>query len=152
MLVEAGGDANDILGMMLSIGVGGDDAGQAGKNAEGVVDAGLERRAFAEIDGVAEDLDAEDAGCLVEDFAVRGAAAVVDQEDGGHAASGEVTYEIDQGGGGPVSGDQDDVLDGLVTLGTLKMGHGSRLQFRQGYFCCAASRRAWARAMARRAE
>src|ERR1019366_9105319 len=162
MLVEAGGDANDILGMMLSIGVGGDDAGQAGKNAEGVVDAGLERRAFAEIDGVAEDLDAGDAGCLVEDFAELGAAAVVDQQDGGHAAGGEVTDEIDESGGGPVGGDQDDGLDGLVRLHGVRaplgctrrslMPHLHKAEPYATDFCCAASRRAWARAMARRAE
>src|ERR1035438_9079715 len=116
MLVEAGGDANDIVGVMLSIGVGCDDADQAGKGAEGVVDAGLERRALAEIEGVAEDLDAGKLRGLVEDFAERGAAAIVDQEDGGRAAGGEVTDEIEQSGGGPVGGDQDDVLDGLVRL------------------------------------
>src|ERR1022692_1646190 len=102
--------------MMLAIGVGGDDTDQAGKDAEGVVDAGLERRALAEIDGVAQDLDAGEAGRLVEDFAELGAAAVVDEDDGGHAAGGEVTDEIDESGGGPVGGDQDDVLDGRFSL------------------------------------
>jgi hypothetical protein len=124
MLVEAGGDANDILGTMLSIGVGGDDAGQAGEDAEGVVDAGVERRALAEIDGVAQDPDAGESRRLVENFAELGPAAVVDQEDGGHAAGGEAADEIDQSGGGPVGGDEDDAMDGLVRLHNVRASLG----------------------------
>ena len=72
--------------------------------------------------GVAEDLDAGELRGLVEDSAKRGAAAVVHEEDGGRAACGEVPDEIDQTGGGPVGGNEDDVLDGLFRL------HSSRSQ------------------------
>src|ERR1035441_233110 len=123
MLAEAGGDANDILGVMLSIGVGGDDADQAGEEAEGVVDAGLERRALAEIDGVAEGLGAGGLPGLVENLANLGAAAIVHEENG-HVAGGEVTDEIDESGGGPVRGDEDDVLDGLLRLHSVRASLG----------------------------
>src|ERR1035437_11095311 len=98
---------------MLSIGVGGDDPDQTGEDAERVVDAGFERRAFAEIDRVAQDLDPWEESRLIKDSTELGPAAVVHQEDGAHAAGGEVADEIDETGGGPVSGDKDYVLDGL---------------------------------------
>ncbi len=54
ILQQAGGDAFDILGMMLPVGVRGNDSDQAGEVAERVIDTGFERGAFAEVDGVAQ--------------------------------------------------------------------------------------------------
>ena len=121
MLAQAGRHAFDILGMMLSIGVGGHDPDQAGERAERVVDAGFQRRAFAEIDRVAQHLDPGELRRLLEDGAELGAAAVVHEQDGGHAAAGQVAHQIDQTGGRFVSGDEDYWLDGPFEL------HGSRL-------------------------
>src|ERR1035441_4228799 len=50
-----------------------------------------------------------------------GAAAVVHEQDVGHAAAGQVAHQIDQTGGRFVSGDEDYWLDGPFEL------HGSRL-------------------------
>ena len=84
--------ACDVLGMMLSIGVGGDDSEEAGERGECVSDAGLERRAFAEVDRVAQYLHAGELRRLVEDGAELRPAAVVHQQDGGHAAAGQVAH------------------------------------------------------------
>src|ERR1019366_2882367 len=143
MLAQAGPHAFDILGMMLSIGVGGHDPGQSRKRAERVVDAGLQRRAFAQIDRVAQHLDPGDLRRPLEDGAVPGPAAVVHQQDGWHAPAGQVAHQIDQPGGRLVSGDEDYLLDGLFGL------HGSRLRGSAGdYFSSAVVMRACARAMA----
>ncbi len=52
------GDEHNIIGVMLPVGIRGHDADQIGVLAEGVIEAGLERRAFAEVGGVAQEFDA----------------------------------------------------------------------------------------------
>ena len=50
---KCGGDTFDVLRVVLPVGVGGDDARHVRHGAEHVVERGLERRALAEIHGVA---------------------------------------------------------------------------------------------------
>jgi len=77
--------AEDVRRGVLTVGVGGDEAGHVGKGVEAVVDARFEGTAFAEVDGVAEDVDAREllGGC--EDGSAGRGAAVVDEDDGSEA-------------------------------------------------------------------
>ena len=54
---EPSGDLLDIVGMVLAVGIRGDDSREAGIGAQGIVDAGLQRGALAQIDRVTHQPD-----------------------------------------------------------------------------------------------
>ena len=76
------GDPLDIVGMVLAVGIRGDDAGQFGKGAEDMIERGLERRAFAQVDGVPEQVNVRERRDLRRKrVAEVGAAAIVHDHD-----------------------------------------------------------------------
>jgi len=98
---------DDVICAVLTVGVGGDEAFEGGEIVEDVVDAGLESAAFAEVDGVLEDMDAWEGGELCEEGCVLVVAAVVDDDDRAEAAGCEILYERDEFLPGLPSRDQD---------------------------------------------
>ncbi len=97
---------DDVLRRVLSIGIGGDDHRDIGELAEDGVDAALERRALAEIDGVADDANLRVRRCFVEARAKPEAAAVIDHEDALDAEANEVGNKAGEIRARFVSGDE----------------------------------------------
>ena len=96
------GDALDIFG--VTIGFGDDHADQA-DGVEGVIQAGPDRGAPAQIRGVAEDYDARQFRGAIEDITKIGAAAIVHYHDVGQGPRCKGANEIQQTVGGPIRRD-----------------------------------------------
>ena len=118
---ETCGNAQDIFGGMLAIGVGGDDAGGAGVLREGVVEAGFEGSSLAQVDGVTEEVDARMSGDSLEDGGEFRAAAVIDDDEGVGAAAEEFGYKGRESFSRLVGGDED---GGHASSGCSTKGHG----------------------------
>jgi hypothetical protein len=78
---------------MLSVAICCYQAVYQGKRAQDVVDAGLERAPFAQIDGMAQDADARQQRKPRKERAMASVASVVDEDDGAKALGGQFGYK-----------------------------------------------------------
>ena len=104
MREHAFGDALDIV--RVTIGMGGDRTDQVGEGAEGVIEAGPDRGAPAQIRRVAEDYDARQFRGASEEITKIGAAAIVHYDDVGQGLGCEGADEIQQTVGRPMRGNE----------------------------------------------
>jgi hypothetical protein len=100
-VVEAGRDTNYVLRGMLPVSIGRYHTHATGKPAERFVEARLERGTFAQINGMTYQMDPRLCGRPQEDGLALGAAAIVYQNDAGHAALRQRLGQQGQCSGGP---------------------------------------------------
>jgi len=75
-------DALDIIGVMLPVGIGGDYAGRPRERVQGELDAGLQRRAFAPVRGMTQQVNVRNRRRSGEDVAKLRTAPIVDDHHG----------------------------------------------------------------------
>jgi hypothetical protein len=89
-------DMEDVSNGVLAVGVCSNDASYLRQVGEYILEAGLERTAFAEVDCVAEESDTACLLKLLEDSAAVVAAAIVHHKDGPKAGSSELLNQFDE--------------------------------------------------------
>ena len=76
--------------MVLSVGIGGDQANTCWKRTKNICDPYFEARSLANIDVAPQDVDVRKSGAMFEDGSRLRTVAVVDDHDGGSASANEL--------------------------------------------------------------